>query len=631
MKKILISVLVLLISVYSPVGVALAYEYSVLAVGDYEDQYLPNLMFGDANYFDDYLEDELDWETTQYEVEPNPDGTGDDYNPTDRTAIGVSLGDFKDGDNIPQANQSDLLYFMGHGYSDHMVLDDDEVYASDIGSSYDPDTYSSNSAWNMDLEWIILGCCSVANRDDEDGVEWAKTLLGTPCRAHGIYGYMDSSPGTGSDELVAERFFSNACTGDEQSIWSSWINANEDTNNTNWGIIVHKDNRLDHLWGQGDVGSDTEGEPDIYQYQYGDPSEEIFRAVNSNSVTNHVYDLEKSNSVTNNLSCLASYTVKPEELDEDSIVNMFFDDQGELTKRQDSIRNVLLVGSAGSKDEDSDEEDSVINMVHDSKGKQTINNDNNGNILVQESTDSKDEDSNEDSVIDMVYNSEGKLINNKDNNGNLLVQGLAGSRLEINKTSGAVLYSTEFSEGTIDFGTDEAIDKAEQFIQSHGGKPSDAIVSKIRPLEKTFIDVSNDTTGKTETIGYQVEYKRTLNGMMVDGYNGDSIRLRIDKDGVSNYYRLWRDIQGNDDGNIKSNDTERKNIISSEQALDSAKENANKIYTISEEINPTDPELVYFSKSFIHDQQIVEPAWRVKIGDNAYVYVNAYTGEVEEY
>lgn len=113
--------------------------------------------------------------------------------------------------------------------------------------------------------------------------------------------------------------------------------------------------------------------------------------------------------------------------------------------------------------------------------------------------------------------------------------------------------------------------------------------------------------------------------------------MLIDKNGVSNYYRLWRDIKSND-GNIKANNSDAKGndnnikkFIASGQALENAKRNAYKIYKISNEVNPSNAELVYFSKSFMHDQQIMEPAWRVKIDDNAYVYVNAYTGEVEEY
>lgn len=240
----------------------------------------------------------------------------------------------------------------------------------------------------------------------------------------------------------------------------------------------------------------------------------------------------------------------------------------------------------------------------------------------------------EDSIINQFFDGKDKLAKKKDNNGKLLVEGPAGSKLEIYNTSGAVLYSKEIAEGTINFGTDKAISKAEGFIKAHGGKPSDFTVSRIWPLEKTAIDISNDTTGTPETIGYLVEYKRAINGMLVDGYNGDSIRVLIDKNGVSNYYRLWRDIKVNEasiKGNSADADNDIKKIITSGQALEKAKRNANKIYKISKEINPTDAKLVYFSKSFMHDQQIMEPAWRVKIDDNAYVYVNAYTGEVEEY
>ncbi|ACV61424.1 hypothetical protein Dtox_0501 [Desulfofarcimen acetoxidans DSM 771] len=553
MKKILTLFLVIVFGVYSSTGVALAAtdddgkkEFSVLSVGDY-DSYA-NLTFEDANYFDDYLQDTLGWTKIQYEVDPNPNGTGDNYNPTDKTAIGVSLGDFTDqgSGTVPQADQGDLLYFMGHAYPSEMLLKDelDSVSYTDVGSTYDSGTKSSNSAWDDDLEWIILGACSIANRDSS-GVQWAKTLLGSPRRAHGIYGYKGSSPSNPQDLYVAQRFFQNAAGSSPQTIWSSWINANNATQATNWGVIEHKNNR-DYLWGKGTVTSDTTGDPVIYQYQYNHSPIEIFNATKSNSVTNDVYGLN------------TSFNVSPEELDEDTIINQFFDGKDKLAK-------------------------------------------------------------------------------NKDNNGNLLVEGPSGSNLEIYNTSGAVLYSKEITEETINFGTDNAISKAEEFIKVHGGRPFDATISKIWPLEKTVIDIFNDTTGTPETIGYLVEYKRVINGMLVDGYNGDSIRVLIDKNGVSNYYRLWRDIKSNDgnkkvnNAEAKGNDNNIKNIIASGQALEKAKRNANKIYKINKDINPTDAELVYFSKSFMHDQQIMEPAWRVKIDVNAYLYVNAYTGEVEEY
>ena len=108
-----------------------------MAVGDYD--YYANLTFEDANYFDDYLQDTLKWTKIQYEVDPNPDGTSDKYNPTDKTAVGVSLGDFKDGGTVPQADQGDLLYFMGHAYPECMLLKDE-----------------ANTVSYSDLRWLTL-------------------------------------------------------------------------------------------------------------------------------------------------------------------------------------------------------------------------------------------------------------------------------------------------------------------------------------------------------------------------------------------------------------------------------------------------------------------------------------------
>ncbi|GAB4264593.1 DUF6345 domain-containing protein [Thermincola ferriacetica] len=491
------------------------------------------------------MQDSLGWTKIQYEVDPNPDGTTDAYNPVDKTAVGVSLGDFKDSTDgiIPQADQGDLLYFMGHAYSDRMLLKDEltDVHYTDIGTTYDSSTYSSNSAWDDDLEWIILGACSIANRN-YDGIQWAKTLMGSPRRAHGIYGYQASSPSYPNDYYVATKFFANAAGTSPQTIWSSWINANNYYNATNWGVIEHSGNR-DYLWGKGTVTSDTTGAPVIYQYQYGDDRVEL---LSSASV-----ELSNSSIQTSDFTkvkLVGSYNTTAQKLDEEVIIDQFY----------------------------ADEQKNQIYKIRDKKG-------------------------------------------------DLIVEGPKGSKLEILHTSGAIKYSREIVDEVVNFDYMEARAMADKFLETHGGKPADAFVWKIRPLEKNLLNFGTDSVDKSEKIGYLVEYKRKVDNILVDGYNGDSIRVLVDNQGVANMHKLWRNID-------KNFNNDKKPIVTPEIAQTAAINNVHKIWKVPGKAdNSIKTDLVYFSKSFMHDQTVMEPAWRVEVGKDSYIFVNAYSGEIEDY
>jgi len=154
------------------------------------------------------------------------------------------------------AKDQDVLYWSGHGYSNGKLSYNsgkNTFYGPEkvgiIWTNYDPDSNTTNSAWNTDIEWVIFAACSQMTNPAR--TKWAKTMLGTAHQVHSISGYDGTAPGDGyqrgGDNSVLVKFFANEEAGN--SIRYSWKVANEYNYRNNWGVLTHYGNRYDRICG----------------------------------------------------------------------------------------------------------------------------------------------------------------------------------------------------------------------------------------------------------------------------------------------------------------------------------------------------------------------------------------------
>jgi hypothetical protein len=140
-------------------------------------------------------------------------------------------------------NQADFLYVGAHGSYSTGELFYEEPPLTVIAS---PDTFK---VWDEDLEWAVFAACSVLNVNFDNGwpsgpgVEWAKALRGKNNPAHGLFGYHGSSPGVGTDKVIAEDFVDKLNNGKTFIVaWKSQAGRL-----TNWAVIMNVKNEADTL------------------------------------------------------------------------------------------------------------------------------------------------------------------------------------------------------------------------------------------------------------------------------------------------------------------------------------------------------------------------------------------------
>lgn len=183
--------------------------------------------------------------------------------------------------------------------------------------------------------------------------------------------------------------------------------------------------------------------------------------------------------------------------------------------------------------------------------------------------------------------------------------------------SGAALYYREILNQPIGMTREEALKQSEKFIKKNGGIPKDAYLYSSVPQVEV-----DETTGQEVVTGYLMEYKRSADGIKIEGYAGDSIKVMVDSEGVNYYFRLWRQLGEATAANSKP-------IIDSEKAKEAGKAYLNHKFAkvAGTEIEVKQTELVYYSSPFTTEQEEITAAWKV-VSPVANAYVDAYSGEV---
>ncbi|MEW6772109.1 MAG: DUF6345 domain-containing protein [Bacillota bacterium] len=205
------------------------------------------------------------------------------------------------------SDYSDLVYISGHGYDDPnarlplykadgsfitwLYVDDNDAGSYPyIGAKWVTEPLTTTSRWNGDLEWAVIAACNQLNLNaetDPSAKEWARVMLGSPCRMHSIMGYTGLAPGDGVDTTITNEFFDYANANNGYTILNAWKTANNN-HYANWAAIYHYANKNDHFHGQGTVYDDTDpsSDPDIRYLKVGGTEQTLY-ALTSLAQTGH--------------------------------------------------------------------------------------------------------------------------------------------------------------------------------------------------------------------------------------------------------------------------------------------------------------------------------------------------------
>lgn len=258
-------------------GIALAVdagEFSVLAVRDY--YVLPDLnSFSDADEFNacfgTLMPGGCGYTRIQYEKDSS-----------------VQYWDFYDYGTDLEADQGDILYFMGHAYSSTVSLGEtiysplalqafkDSRYGNSHSRSYcNPNrlgTYAS-SKWDDDLEWAIFAACSTL-ANNGSARRWGQVLYNG---AHTIFGYRETSYGHPDDYYIIKGWEDRVrgiIGSSPQYLTQAWRNTHIYNSyplidRDNWAVVGHSANFQDKLINYGGYKPDVRGSiSDVRYYDY---------------------------------------------------------------------------------------------------------------------------------------------------------------------------------------------------------------------------------------------------------------------------------------------------------------------------------------------------------------------------
>ncbi|MBB5354222.1 hypothetical protein HNR43_000177 [Anoxybacillus mongoliensis] len=227
-----------------PLSAEAALEYTVLGVGSYVSSSLSDLDNGDAYKFRDRLSEKNWTRTAQW------------YDSA------VYYTDF-----TKYGNESDILYFTGHGGSSgNLALSYRYVETGlrDFANWYQVggDIKGTDRASNEDAEWMIFAACEAL-----DQVYWGKQLANG---LHHIFGYHGVSNDY-TDTKIIDNFFNRALGVNGYSaytLFSAWMHANRTYSEYDWAIIGHNNNIYDYLHNVGSgATADVTGTSDVYRWK----------------------------------------------------------------------------------------------------------------------------------------------------------------------------------------------------------------------------------------------------------------------------------------------------------------------------------------------------------------------------
>lgn len=577
----------LLVIVFSAAMIAPAHaddqdgtEYSVLYHGNFSDE--------DAHRFSYRL----------YYL--GPDGTWNG-NTQWSTATGerdVNHWDYTNGypgvDPYPGANSRDILYTSGHGWPnmlrlyaprawgddtreldqlnrpdnigpDDHVVSDGETVNWQVGTDW-IGTNRTASRWNDDLEWAFLASCSQLSSTGDSRLKYARTLLGTPQRAHAVWGYDATAPGDGVDVSIVNDFFDYV--GASYSIRYAWLKANDNYSQTNAAGVVHASTEFEGMppVKLADIDSAAGTTPNIH-YWYIPAWTYSSQPVASNGSA--LIDTARR-FIDRILGVGEAFAGAPSVY---AGATTTYTLKTELPELQE-----LPILAAGP---------SAPALGARERGRLL------GGTPVRETI-----------TPDQSYEA---------------YRGAAGLMKTWPSGAQSVLLSGE-STAPVGMTRSGAIEQASEFVRHNGGMPQDAYLREVRAFANCAVDTVTGEHGLESVSEYIVEFGRSFDGVEIDGTNGDSISVVVSARGVGEYRRSWRNVQR------ARNGSGPKAQVTAAEALQVLAEEGDQYLGTPAEADITDIDLVYYSMGPEHSQSAMYPAWRIRLDEADDFYVNAITG-----
>lgn len=165
------------------------------------------------------------------------------------------------------------------------------------------------------------------------------------------------------------------------------------------------------------------------------------------------------------------------------------------------------------------------------------------------------------------------------------------------RSDGRILYSSQLEASGGALTTDEALAKAEEFLQWTVGRSEGAVPGRIEKME--------DGT-------YLVEFSQRWHGRQIEA---SWIWVTVDADGILSMEYFWVDVVGFSG--------EKSAIIPSTSALTIIADSLPQGTTI------TNLYVSWYSKPVSAQQWRSYPAWVIETGDGTKYFINAFTGDLE--
>jgi hypothetical protein len=146
---------------------------------------------------------------------------------------------------------------------------------------------------------------------------------------------------------------------------------------------------------------------------------------------------------------------------------------------------------------------------------------------------------------------------------------------------------------------DEAVRFAEEYIESHGGMPDDAVFGGVSTVYSTLY--RDDEVVEKKPVVIQVGYHRVFNGMPIDG-PGDTIDLDIGNNGtILSFLKSWRELEY----------AGEREMLNASEAVERLQK-GETIYKLGGPLHTIEiysMELGYYSAELRVKQEYYEPVW----------------------
>ncbi|MBE0417769.1 MAG: hypothetical protein IBX63_08380 [Coriobacteriia bacterium] len=512
---------------------------------------------------------------------------------------------FCDGANssmVQAADDSDILYVSGHGLPYALLpiyfYPNNEYPLNGFDDSISPDTACANaspnevgfawttgvgvneSAWDTDLEWVVFAACSQLDvyprntyRDNSNAKCWARTLLGSPNRAHAIMGYAGTAPGF-TDTAIAWEFAKCAFT-EQRSVLDSWRTANSRKDSSvNWAYVAHYANRSDRLHRVGAGPTADTAANSTYRIDYLSKQEGSWKCILS-SYQPEVIGQSKSvgvglfawlSSMIGERFAFASDTPLPDKVRKGDVQ---FRTGSALIGRKRTLPQKTARLSGGN-----------LRSFMTGSERQSL-----------ETTDGL------------------RAIRSER-------YGLNGFESCSSMPNGVQEYCSERGLGLtpLDFDESGAVKRARAYLEERGELPADAVLAQVNKVVTTRFDFESDAPEVFEPVEYEVRFLQQVGDAVIDG-NDAGLTVYLDNAGVREVRKKWFEVTETHQAAGEP--------ISHAAALDSALDAAVWSLDLPPDVAVEVMDLVYYPHSSSDGSLHLLPAWRMGFENGGAVHVDA--------